>query len=52
MLSLSDGIKPALHAILQREYYEKPRFHASIAWALLDKANAEGAESHMAQGKR
>jgi len=33
--SLAGALAPALWAIRQQEYYVKPRFHASIAWALL-----------------
>ncbi|KAF8967106.1 hypothetical protein BDZ97DRAFT_1903514 [Flammula alnicola] len=36
--SLLDELAPALQAIRQQEYYVNPRFHASIAWALLCKA--------------
>ncbi|KAF8158233.1 hypothetical protein B0H34DRAFT_797644 [Crassisporium funariophilum] len=35
--SLADALAPALRAIRQQEYYDKPRFHASIAWALLNR---------------
>ncbi|RPD65182.1 hypothetical protein L226DRAFT_543431 [Lentinus tigrinus ALCF2SS1-7] len=33
---LSDSLTPALRSIRQKEFYEQPRFHISIAWALLD----------------
>ncbi|KAJ7644305.1 hypothetical protein FB45DRAFT_1021081 [Roridomyces roridus] len=33
---LADMLTPTLHAIRQQEFYSTPRFHASIAWALLD----------------
>ncbi|KAJ3856346.1 hypothetical protein EV368DRAFT_78771 [Lentinula lateritia] len=32
---LSDGLLPFLAKLRQKEYYADPRFHASIAWALL-----------------
>ncbi|KAH9850234.1 U6 snRNA phosphodiesterase Usb1 [Lenzites betulinus] len=32
---LSNRLTPTLKAIRQKEFYEDPRFHASIAWALL-----------------
>ncbi|TFK70389.1 hypothetical protein BDN72DRAFT_870338 [Pluteus cervinus] len=35
--TLVDALKPTLRAIRQREFYDNPRFHASLAWALLDK---------------
>jgi hypothetical protein len=35
--ALSDSLTPTLQAIRQREFYTDPRFHASIAWALLDR---------------
>ncbi|KAG6844521.1 hypothetical protein H0H87_006282 [Tephrocybe sp. NHM501043] len=34
--ALSDALTPALKTIRQKEFYSEPRFHASIAWALLD----------------
>ncbi|ETW82096.1 hypothetical protein HETIRDRAFT_122905 [Heterobasidion irregulare TC 32-1] len=34
--ALSDALSPLLRALRQKEYYDAPRFHASIAWALLD----------------
>ncbi|KZT09095.1 uncharacterized protein LAESUDRAFT_801703 [Laetiporus sulphureus 93-53] len=34
--ALSDALVPTLLAIKQQEFYSKPRFHISIAWALLD----------------
>ncbi|KAH9914182.1 U6 snRNA phosphodiesterase Usb1 [Epithele typhae] len=39
---LSDGLKPTLQSLRQHEFYEKPRFHASIAWALLDGSSPPG----------
>ncbi|KAF8893690.1 hypothetical protein CPB84DRAFT_1710871 [Gymnopilus junonius] len=35
--SLVNALTPALEAIRQQTYYEQPRFHASIAWALLER---------------
>jgi hypothetical protein len=35
MSALADALTPALQAIRQQIYYVKPRFHASIGWALL-----------------
>ncbi|KIM78488.1 hypothetical protein PILCRDRAFT_98387 [Piloderma croceum F 1598] len=34
--SLSEALTPTLHSLRQKEFYTDPRFHASIAWALLD----------------
>ncbi|KZP06104.1 hypothetical protein FIBSPDRAFT_876858 [Athelia psychrophila] len=34
--ALTEALTPALRAIRQKEFYSDPRFHASIAWALLD----------------
>jgi len=36
--SLAGALAPALRAIRQQEYYVNPRFHASIAWALLSRS--------------
>lgn len=33
---LSEALTPTLRALYQKEYYAQPRFHASIAWALLN----------------
>jgi hypothetical protein len=30
-------LTPTLQAIRQKEFYSNPRFHASFAWALLDR---------------
>lgn len=38
MSTLADSLTPALQAIRQQIYYVKPRFHASIGWALLHAA--------------
>ncbi|TFK40708.1 U6 snRNA phosphodiesterase Usb1 [Crucibulum laeve] len=43
LTSLSKGLTPALHAIRQKEFYTTPRFHASIAWALLDRLHSGNA---------
>ena len=42
--ALTDALTPILQAIRQTEYYTNPRFHASFAWALLDR-HASGASS-------
>ncbi|KAI0718424.1 hypothetical protein C8T65DRAFT_804065 [Cerioporus squamosus] len=39
---LSDSLTPALRSIRQKEFYEQPRFHASLAWALLDGSRPSG----------
>ncbi|KII86598.1 hypothetical protein PLICRDRAFT_142946 [Plicaturopsis crispa FD-325 SS-3] len=36
--ALSECLTPTLQSIRQKEFYPEPRFHASIAWALLDPA--------------
>ncbi|KAF5338919.1 hypothetical protein D9611_008678 [Ephemerocybe angulata] len=43
--TLSDALAPALQAIRQKGYYEKPRFHASVAWALLTPSSNNGRDS-------
>ncbi|OSX56490.1 hypothetical protein POSPLADRAFT_1159837 [Postia placenta MAD-698-R-SB12] len=35
---LSEALTPILRSIRQKEFYSEPRFHVSIAWALLDRA--------------
>lgn len=35
--ALSDALTPTLQSIRQKEFYTNPRFHASFAWALLDR---------------
>ncbi|KAF8490926.1 hypothetical protein F5888DRAFT_1795891 [Russula emetica] len=35
--ALSDALVPTLRSFRQKEYYERPRFHASFAWVLLDR---------------
>jgi hypothetical protein len=43
---LSESLIPTLRAIRQQEFYPEPRFHASIAWALLDRpASSSSADS-------
>jgi len=34
---LADALTPSIESIRQQAYYVKPRFHASIAWALLHR---------------
>lgn len=34
--ALTVALSPILRSIRQKEFYTEPRFHASIAWALLD----------------
>ena len=43
--SLVGALAPALRAIRQQEYYDSPRFHASIAWALLSRPQDTSRES-------
>ncbi|CDO74571.1 hypothetical protein BN946_scf184771.g7 [Trametes cinnabarina] len=38
--ALSEHLTPILKSLRQKEFYQDPRFHASIAWALLDGARA------------
>ncbi|KAG8851811.1 poly(U)-specific 3'-to-5' RNA exonuclease [Tulasnella sp. 330] len=48
--ALSDDLDPHIRALYQAAYYEVPRFHISIAWALLQKTNhAEGRSSTQEQ---
>lgn len=35
--TIADRLTPILRAIRQREFYDNPRFHSSLAWALLDQ---------------
>ncbi|KAF5351582.1 hypothetical protein D9758_007200 [Tetrapyrgos nigripes] len=37
--ALVEGISPTLKSFRQKDYYSDPKFHASIAWALLDPPN-------------
>ena len=48
MKALSDDLTPILKSIRQKEFYQDPRFHASIAWALLDgsRTSAPKLDSH------
>ncbi|EDR13734.1 uncharacterized protein LACBIDRAFT_309043 [Laccaria bicolor S238N-H82] len=39
--NLAEALSPALQGIRQKEYYTNPRFHASIAWAHLDRPGNE-----------
>lgn len=39
LINLTEKLTPALRAIRQKEFYADPRFHASIAWALLDQTS-------------
>lgn len=43
--ALSDALTPALRSFRQKEYYERPRFHASFAWVLLDRPLAASRDS-------
>ncbi|THH21539.1 hypothetical protein EW146_g51 [Bondarzewia mesenterica] len=45
--ALSDALSPLLRSLRQKPYYEHPRFHASLAWALLDRPTPQ--ESHDAK---
>ncbi|KAF8073648.1 hypothetical protein FPV67DRAFT_1410341 [Lyophyllum atratum] len=38
--AISAALTPTLQAIRQKEFYSDPRFHASIAWALLDRPSS------------
>jgi hypothetical protein len=42
--AFSEALTPTLHSFRQKEFYTDPRFHASIAWALLD-AKSDAASS-------
>ena len=37
--TLSLALEPSLKLLHQKTFYSEPRFHASIAWALLSKSN-------------
>lgn len=41
---MSTALTPALKAIRQKEFYQDPRFHASIAWALLERSTQPAPE--------
>ncbi|KAJ7164711.1 hypothetical protein C8R43DRAFT_988112 [Mycena crocata] len=45
LTTLTNLLTPALRAIHQQEFYEAPRFHASIAWALLGRPKSASAEN-------
>lgn len=45
LCSLVGALAPALRAIRQQEYYDNPRFHASIAWALLSQPQSINSEN-------
>jgi len=34
LAALTEALTPALRAVRQKEFYDDPRFHASVAWAL------------------
>ena len=38
--SLATALAPIIRQLRQQGYYENPRFHASIAWALLDRSSS------------
>jgi U6 snRNA phosphodiesterase len=42
---LANSLNPVLSALRQQGYYSKPRFHASIAWGLLDSLKGNEAQS-------
>lgn len=44
------ALSPVLRAIYQQEYYVNPRFHASIAWALLPRPHDTNLESMNSDG--
>lgn len=39
--SIAVALTPILRSLRQKEYYENPRFHASVAWALLDRGSPQ-----------
>jgi len=41
---LSDGLTSFIATLRQKEYYTDPRFHASIAWALIGAQTPNGAD--------
>jgi len=43
--ALSDALTPTLRLFRQKEFYADPRFHASIAWALLDARTVDSSSS-------
>ncbi|KAF8349234.1 hypothetical protein F5887DRAFT_878788 [Amanita rubescens] len=38
--SLATALAPIIRQLRQQGYYENPRFHASLAWALLDRSSS------------
>jgi U6 snRNA phosphodiesterase len=36
-----EGMSPTLQSFRQKDYYSDPKFHASIAWALLTQSKPE-----------
>ncbi|KAI0689250.1 hypothetical protein BC835DRAFT_1407881 [Cytidiella melzeri] len=50
--ALCDSVTPVLRTFRQKEFYSEPRFHASIAWALLQRASRiHDAETDAASGQ-
>ncbi|THH10423.1 hypothetical protein EW146_g8379 [Bondarzewia mesenterica] len=47
--ALSDALSPLLRSLRQKPYYEHPRFHGSLAWALLDPSTPQAQASHDAK---
>ncbi|EIW59655.1 uncharacterized protein TRAVEDRAFT_122213 [Trametes versicolor FP-101664 SS1] len=47
--ALSDELTPTLKSLRQKEFYQDPRFHASVAWALLDSAKSPPQELREAE---
>ncbi|KAH8077031.1 U6 snRNA phosphodiesterase Usb1 [Cristinia sonorae] len=41
LTTMAEALIPTLRTIRQKEFYSEPRFHASIAWALLQKASQQ-----------
>jgi hypothetical protein len=48
---ISEALTPVLKAIRQKEFYENPRFHASIGWALLDLPPSAGNSASSGQAE-
>ena len=44
---LSNSIHPTLQLLRQKEFHKEPRFHISIAWALLESAPISSIESSL-----
>ena len=51
LVNLTQKLTPALRAIRQKEFYANPRFHASIAWALLDQKSTGTSEIPSSQSE-